>query len=114
VQGPESISITMEWIMAEIIRNPRVTKKLQEEIRSIASTRSLIQENLTEMTHLKAVIKETLRLHPPGPFLVPRELIHNTKINGYDIPREAHVLVNDKNIVLFGERENKRTQYIFY
>ena len=81
--------------MAEIIRNTHVRKKLQEEIRTIAKSRPLIQEgDLNEMPYLKAVIKEALRLHPPGPFLVPRELMKDTKIRGYNIPGGARVLVN--------------------
>ncbi|KAJ1690422.1 hypothetical protein LUZ63_014577 [Rhynchospora breviuscula] len=93
--GTESISVTMNWVMAELIRNPQVMKKLQEQIRSIASSRSLIQEeDLTKMAYLKAVIKEALRLHPPGPLLVPRELIQDTTIKGYHIPCGALVQVN--------------------
>ncbi|KAJ3685764.1 hypothetical protein LUZ61_014928 [Rhynchospora tenuis] len=93
--GTESISVTMNWVMAELIRNPKVMKKLQEQIRSIACSRSLIkEEDLTKMAHLKAVIKEALRLHPPGPLLVPRELIQDTTIKGYHIPCGALVLVN--------------------
>ncbi|KAJ4788369.1 Cytochrome P450 [Rhynchospora pubera] len=93
--GTESISVTMNWVMAELIRNPQVMKKLQEQIRSIAGSRSLIQEeDLTEMEYLKAVIKEALRLHPPGPLLVPRELIQDTTIKGYHIPCGALVQVN--------------------
>ncbi|KAJ4788368.1 hypothetical protein LUZ62_039614 [Rhynchospora pubera] len=93
--GTESTSITINWVMAELIRNPKVMKKLQEQIRSIACSRSLIQEeDLTEMAYLKAVIKEALRLHPTGPLLVPRELIQDTTINGYHIPSGALVLVN--------------------
>ncbi|KAJ1690403.1 hypothetical protein LUZ63_014558 [Rhynchospora breviuscula] len=93
--GTESTSITMNWVMAELIRNPQVMKKLQYQIRSIACSRSLIQEeDLAEMAYLKAVIKEALRLHPTGPLLVPRELIQDTTIKGYHIPCGALVLVN--------------------
>ncbi|OAY75935.1 Cytochrome P450 71A1 [Ananas comosus] len=85
----------MEWTMAELVRNPKAMKKLKEEIRGIVGSNPTVrEEDLASMPYLKAVIKETLRLHPPGPLLVPRELMQDTKMQGYDIPKKTRVFVN--------------------
>ncbi|KAG5553414.1 hypothetical protein RHGRI_011331 [Rhododendron griersonianum] len=42
----------------------------------------------------KAVIKETLWLHPPLPFLVPHMAMDSYNILGYLIPKETQILVN--------------------
>lgn len=93
--GTESTFVTMDWVLAELIRNPEARRRLKDEIRGIVGSKRMVkEEDLNEMNYLKAVIKESLRLHPPGPFLVPRELIEDTKITGYDIQRGTRIFVN--------------------
>lgn len=93
--GTDTSYIVLEWGMAELIRNPNVMKKLQDEINDIASGQSMVNEDdLSEMRYLKAVIKEILRLHPPVPLLLPRESMDSCQIEGYEIPNQCRVLIN--------------------
>ncbi|CAJ1941484.1 unnamed protein product [Sphenostylis stenocarpa] len=93
--GTDTSAKVLEWAMSEMMKNPRVREKAQAEIRQILRGEKTIHENnLGELTYLKAVIRETLRLHPPLPLLLPRECIELCRIDGYDIPIKTKVIVN--------------------
>ncbi|KAK1436677.1 hypothetical protein QVD17_02459 [Tagetes erecta] len=95
VAGTETMQISLEWALSELIKNPRVMKKLQGEVSEIAQGRSTVsEEDVEKMPYLKAVIKEALRLHPPIPLLVPRKLMQDVKVMGYDIRGGTQVIIN--------------------
>lgn len=93
--GTDTIYTAMTWAMAEIIKNPRVLNKLQEEIRGVVSGRDEVRElDIDKMLYLKAVLKESFRLHPPLPLLVPRLSTQNVELQGYHIPARTKVIIN--------------------
>ncbi|XP_050230390.1 cytochrome P450 71D445-like [Mercurialis annua] len=93
--GTETSSTTVEWVMSELLKNPRVMEKVQQEVREVFGREGNVDEaRIQELSYFKFVIKETLRLHPPLPLLVPRECTESCVINGYDIPIKFQVIVN--------------------
>ncbi|XVF08812.1 hypothetical protein REPUB_Repub07fG0035600 [Reevesia pubescens] len=93
--GTDTTYTVLEWAMAELLRHPMIMKELQKEIRQVSGNKSDISEDdLDNMHYLKAVIKETLRLHPPIPLLMPRISTKDVKIKGYDIARGTQVIIN--------------------
>jgi cytochrome P450 len=89
----------MEWAMSELMANPKVMGKLQGEIRAAFGDKEFISEAELRacgsvMKYLGLVIKETFRLHPPAPILVPRESTEACEINGYVIPAKTRVVIN--------------------
>ena len=93
--GTDTTTSSLEWAMAELLRNPAAMQKLQAELRSTIPPDGKLEEtHLQNLPYLDAVVKETLRLHPPLPFLFPRMAMKPCKILGYWIPAETQVLVN--------------------
>ncbi|KAJ0248042.1 hypothetical protein HA466_0164100 [Hirschfeldia incana] len=94
--GVDTSAVTMTWAMTELAKNPNVMKKAQEKIRATLGPKRerITEEDLGKVDYLTFIIKETFRLHPPVPFLLPRETMKHVKIQGYDIPPNTQIQVN--------------------
>ena len=87
--------MTIIWAMAEMVRKPEVLKKAQEEVRAMAGSKGRVQQDdVAKLRYLRAVVMETLRLHPALPLLVPRETMRRITVSGYDVPARTRVFVN--------------------
>lgn len=93
--GMDTTLTTIEWAMAEMVKQPRVMAKAQTEIRQTLKGKKIINEaDIQGINYLKLVVKETLRLHPPVPLLVPRECREPCVVAGFEIPIKTKVLIN--------------------
>ncbi|CAA7061626.1 unnamed protein product [Microthlaspi erraticum] len=94
--GIDTGALTMIWAMTELARNPKLMKKVQDEIRErIGNNKERItEEDIGKVPYLDLVIKETFRLHHAVPLLLPRETMAHIKVQGYDIPPKRRILVN--------------------
>ncbi|XP_047983777.1 cytochrome P450 71A6-like [Salvia hispanica] len=93
--GTDTTFTALEWAMTELIRNPEAMKTLQNEVREVAGSKDEIDEqDLEKMSYLKAVMKESLRLHSPIPLLVRRESTQDTIVLGYDVASGTRVMIN--------------------
>ncbi|EOX92908.1 4-hydroxyphenylacetaldehyde oxime monooxygenase, putative [Theobroma cacao] len=95
VGGIDTSAITMLWAMSELIKNPRVMKKVQIEIRNTVGKKAKVDgESVANLNYLKMVVKETFRLHPPATLLIPRETMRHCEIGGFDIFPQTRIMVN--------------------
>jgi cytochrome P450 len=95
VAAIDTSATTIEWILSELLRHPRVMKILQDEIQNVVGNKRMVEEkDLRKLNYLDMVIDETLRLYPAAPLLVPRESRESITIDGYFIKEKTRVIVN--------------------
>ncbi|KAM7276372.1 hypothetical protein ACFE04_018238 [Oxalis oulophora] len=95
IAGSDTSAITTEWAMAELLKNPGTLRKVREEIIRVIGNGRVIQEtDFNLLPYFQAFIKETMRLHPAAPLLLPYKASNDVQINAYTIPSGSQVLVN--------------------
>jgi cytochrome P450 len=96
VAGTDTTFATLDWAMTELLRHQRILKKAQDEVRRVVGRgKAAVEEaDLAELHYMRAIIKETFRLHPTVPLLVPRESVAACTLGGYDIPAKTRVYIN--------------------
>ncbi|KAH9777549.1 cytochrome p450 family 76 subfamily c polypeptide 5-related [Citrus sinensis] len=93
--GADTTSNTLEWAMTELLCNPEALSKTRMELeQTIGKGNPIDESDIIRLPYLQAVVKETFRLHPAVPLLLPRKASTNTQVAGYTIPKDAQVLVN--------------------
>lgn len=81
--------------MTEAIRNPETMRKAKSELEEIVGKGKIIdEEDVQRLPYLRCMVKETLRIHPPVPFLIPRKVEEDVEVRGYTVPKNCQVLVN--------------------
>ncbi|KDP44179.1 hypothetical protein JCGZ_05646 [Jatropha curcas] len=94
IAGTDTTAILLEWALAELINNPKVLEKAQDEIQKVVGTHRVVEESdCPNLPYIQAIIKETFRLHPPIPVL-SRKSIEDCYVNGYKIPKNTLVFIN--------------------
>ncbi|GKA31782.1 putative pentatricopeptide repeat-containing protein [Tanacetum coccineum] len=93
----DTTTSTLEWAMAELLHNPEKMAKVRSELEEITDKDNVIVEesDISKLPYLNAVVKEeTLRLHPPVPFLLPHKALCDVEVKGFTVPKGAQILCN--------------------
>ncbi|XP_026425506.1 cytochrome P450 82A3-like [Papaver somniferum] len=82
----QTTSVAMTWALSELLNNPNVLRKAKEEIDTkVGKDGNIEDRDIKDLVYLHAIVKETLRLHPPGPLSIPHEAIEDCIVNGYEV-----------------------------
>jgi len=93
--GTDTTSTALEWAMSELLKRPLVMKKAQEELEKVVGLNRKVRESdLPHLPYLQAVVKETLRLYPPAPLMVPHESMDLCTVSDYEIPARTRIIIN--------------------
>ncbi|TYG37003.1 hypothetical protein ES288_D13G108100v1 [Gossypium darwinii] len=89
--GTDNTSALLQWIMANLVKNPHIQQKLFMEIKGVIGNEEKMvkEDDLHEMPYLKAVILEGLRRHPPLRFLLHHAVTEDVVLDGYFMPRNG-------------------------
>uniref|UniRef100_A0A5B6YIA0 Cytochrome P450 78A5 n=1 Tax=Davidia involucrata TaxID=16924 RepID=A0A5B6YIA0_DAVIN len=95
-RGTDTVAILLEWILARMVLHPEIQAKAQSEIDIVVgTTRKVSDSDLPHLPYLQAIVKETLRMHPPGPLLSwARLAVHDTRVGDHFIPAGTTAMVN--------------------
>ncbi|XP_057420680.1 cytochrome P450 71AU50-like [Lotus japonicus] len=91
----DTSATAIEWTMSELLKNPRVMKKVQMELETVVGMKKKVEESdLENLKYLDMVIKESLRLHPVAPLLIPHHAVEDCVVGEFFIPKNSRVIVN--------------------
>ncbi|XP_006365963.1 geraniol 8-hydroxylase-like [Solanum tuberosum] len=95
VAGSDTSAITTEWAMTELLRKPEELNKVRQEIiQQIGTERAVKESDMDKLPYLQAVVKETMRLHPAAPLLLPHKAQHDVQVLGFTVPKDSQIFVN--------------------
>jgi cytochrome P450 len=96
----DTSATAIEWTISELLKNPRVMKKVQNELEIVVGMKRKVEESdLIKLEYLDMVIKESLRLHPVAPLLVPHQSLEDCMVEDFFIPKKSRVIVNAWSIM---------------
>lgn len=80
--GTESSAVTVEWAISELLKKPEIFSKATKELDGVVGRNNWVKEkDIPNLPYIEAIVKETMRLHPVAPMLVPRLSREDCKVH---------------------------------
>ncbi|XP_015965785.1 cytochrome P450 78A5-like [Arachis duranensis] len=94
-RGTDTVAILLEWVLARMVLHPDMQAKAQGEIDEVVGSRPVLDIDIPNLPYLQCIVKEALRLHPPGPLLSwARLAIRDVFIGDKLVPAGTTAMVN--------------------
>ncbi|XP_073126045.1 cytochrome P450 71AU50-like [Henckelia pumila] len=95
----DTAASTIEWLLSRLLQNPQAMKKVQQELEEVVGLERMVEESdLEKLKYLDMVVKETFRLHPVAPLLLPHYSMEDCEVGGYHIPKDSRIIINVRAI----------------
>ncbi|WCJ40672.1 Cytochrome P450 82A3 [Euphorbia peplus] len=95
IGASDTTSISLTWVLSNLLNNRKVLERCQEELDLKVGRDRIVQvEDIIKLEYLSAVIKETLRLYPPGPIGTPKIVGEDCYMSGYFVPKGSYLFLN--------------------
>ncbi|KDP34501.1 hypothetical protein JCGZ_11051 [Jatropha curcas] len=92
--GVDTTTTTVEWAIAELLKNKQAMKTIQQELERDINRNPIQESQVCQLQYLNACVKETLRLHPPAPLMIPHCSTEACELMNFTVPKNTRVLVN--------------------
>ncbi|KAL0403116.1 UNVERIFIED_CONTAM: putative (S)-N-methylcoclaurine 3'-hydroxylase isozyme 2 [Sesamum radiatum] len=92
--GTDTTTLTIIWALADLIKNNNARSKLRDELTVRIGDKTIQESEIMDLPYLQACIRESIRLHPPVPFLLPRRATQSSKVMDCIIPKGSRVIIN--------------------
>lgn len=93
--GVDTSTVTLIWAISRLVSNPHILKEAQRELDiQVGKERAVKESDIKKLVYLEAIVKETLRLHPPASLMGPREFTEDCTIAGCRVKKGTRLLTN--------------------
>ncbi|MCB9508293.1 MAG: cytochrome P450 [Myxococcales bacterium] len=92
VAGHETTALALTFAQFVLAKNPEAAQKMDAELDAVLGDRPPTIADMARLEYTTAVVKETLRVHPPA-WVIGREAVTDLPLGGYVIPKGHQLLV---------------------
>lgn len=90
--GHETTASVLTWTFFILSQQPHIVARLRAEIAAVAGDGPITLEHVKQLTLVRHVFRESLRLYPPITF-IPRVASHDTEIDGRRVRRGTMIMI---------------------
>jgi len=91
----DTVSTMLMWAMIELANHPDIQSRFQKEIdEMVPGDRLPSLDDKRRLPYTEAVILEIMRRHTVLPFFLTRAALKDTKVLGYDVPKQCMVSID--------------------
>ena len=91
--GHETTANTLTWTLYLLSTHPEIAQTLEAEVERVLKGRDAQAADVHNLSYTHQVIKEGLRLYPPG-WIIGRRVATERELGGYRIPKGSYVFLS--------------------